>query len=78
LLSPRWEKSVILEIVILIVLLICNLLLFVGAARQKAVELLPWLVGHGVFLGVQVILIVYYMVTIFITSTPSTQVGTFI
>ena len=78
LLSTRWEKTVILEIVILLVLIICNLLLFIGASRQSPVELLPWLASHGVFFGVQVILIVYYMVTIFITTTPSTQVATII
>ena len=64
----------ILEIVILFVLIICNFLLFVGAARNTPAELLPWLVSHGLFLGVQVILTIYYMVTLFITSTPSTQV----
>ena len=78
LLSPRWDKTVILEIVILLVLIICNLLLFIGASRKSSVELLPWLASHGVFFVVQVILIVYYMVTIFITTTPSTQVVTII
>ena len=76
--TPRWEKTIILEIVLLLLLLICNLLLFIGAVRQKTVELLPWLVGHGVLLGVLVVLSVYYMVAIFIISTPSTQVGAFI
>ena len=66
----------ILEIVILVVLIICNFLLFVGATRNTPVELLPWLVSQGLFLGVQVILTIYYMVTLFITSTPSTQVTT--
>ena len=78
LLSPRWEKTVIIEIVVLLVLIICNLLLFIGASRKSPIELIPWLASHGVFFGVQVILIVYYMVTIFITATPSTQVTTII
>jgi len=73
LITPRWEKTIILEIVLLLLLLICNLLLFIGAARQKPFELIPWLAGHGIFLGVQVVLIVFYTVTIFMTSTPSTQ-----
>ena len=63
----------ILEIVFLLVLIICDFLLFIGASRKTPVELLPWLVSHGLFLGVQLVLVIYYLVTLFITSTPSTQ-----
>ena len=63
----------ILEIVFLLVLIISDFLLFIGASRKTPVELLPWLVSHGLFLGVQLVLVIYYLVTLFITSTPSTQ-----
>ena len=73
LLTTRWDKSVIIEIVFLVLLLITNLLLYLGTVRRSPVELLAWLVSHLVFLSVQIILLVYYIVVIFIIASPHTQ-----
>ena len=73
LLTTRWDKTVIIELVFLVLLLVTNLLLYLGTVRRSPVELLAWLVSHLVFLSVQVILLVYYVVVLFIIASPHTQ-----
>ena len=73
LLTTRWDKTVIMELVFLVLLLVTNILLYLGTVRRSPVELLAWLVSHLVFLCVQLILLVYYIVVIFIIASPHTQ-----
>ena len=73
LLTTRWDKTVIMELVFLVLLLVTNILLYLGTVRSSPVELLAWLVSHLVFLLVQLILLVYYIVVIFIIASPHTQ-----
>ena len=73
LLTTRWDKTVIIELVFLVLLLVTDLLLYLGTIRRSPVELLAWLVSHLVFLSVQVILLVYYVVVLFIIASPQTQ-----
>ena len=73
LLTTRWDKTVIIELVFLVLLLVTDLLLYLGTLRRSPVELLAWLVSHLVFLTVQVILLVYYVVVLFIIASPHTQ-----
>ena len=73
LLTTRWDKSVIIEIVFLVLLLITNILLYLGTVRRSPVELLAWLVSHTVFLLVQLVLLVYYIVVMFIIASPHSR-----
>ena len=73
LLTTTWDKTVIIELVFLALLLVTNILLYLGTVRRSPVELLAWLVSHLVFLSVQIILLVYYIVVIFIIASPHTQ-----
>ena len=51
--TPSWDKYVLLELVFLLLLLFSNLLLLVGAARSRPDELLPWLALHTLALFLQ-------------------------
>ena len=73
LLTTRWDKTVIMELVFLVLLLVTNLLLYLGTIRRSPVELMAWLVSHLVFLSVQIILLVYFIVVVFIIASPPTQ-----
>merc|ERR1719150_1454527 len=73
LLTTRWDKTVILELVFLVLLLVTNLLLYLGAVRRSATELLAWFVAHMLGLLIQVLLIVYFVVVIFIIASPHSQ-----
>ena len=70
LLTTTWDKTVIIELVFLALLLVTNILLYLGTVRRSPVELLAWLVSHLVFLSVQIILLVYYIVVMFIIASP--------
>ena len=59
--------------VFLILLIITNFLLYLGAVRRTPTELLAWMVAHVVTLIIQIILIVYFIVVIFIIASPNTQ-----
>ena len=76
LLTPRWDKAVLVELIILALLLVTNFLLYLGAVRRSSTELLAWLVSHAIFLVIQVILVVYFIVVIFIIASPHSQVET--
>ena len=72
---PTWEKSVLLELVLLLLLLTSNLLLFLGSSRGRPDEVLPWLALHLVALALQVVLAAHCILTIGLVATPATQVG---
>ena len=76
----------------LVLLLVTNFLLYLGAVRRSATELLAWFVAHMLGLliqvrdilmitimltlltiPVQVLLIVYFVVVIFIIASPHSQ-----
>ena len=73
----------------LVLLLVTNFLLYLGAIRRSATELLAWFVAHmlGLLIQVrdilmltitltipaQVLLIVYFVVVIFIIASPHSQ-----
>jgi len=73
LLTPRWEKTVIIEIVFLVLLMISNLLLYLGAVRHSPTKLMTWLFLHLIALLVQIILVVYFVIVLFIIASPQTQ-----
>jgi len=73
LLTPRWEKSVIIEIVFLVLLMISNLLLYLGAVRHSPTKVMTWLFLHLIALVVQIILVVYFVIVLFIIASPQTQ-----
>ena len=75
LLTTRWDKTVLLELVFLALLLITNFLLYLGAVRRSSTELLAWFVGHITALIVQIIFIVYYIIVLFVIVTPQSQVS---
>ena len=64
------------ELIFLALLLVTNFLLYLGAVRRSSTELLAWLVSHAIFLVIQVILVVYFIVVIFIIASPHSQVET--
>ena len=70
LLTTSWNKTVIIELVFIGLLLVTNVLLYLGTVRKSPVELLAWLVSHLVFLVVQLVLLVYYIVVMFIIASP--------
>ena len=74
LLTPRWDKTVLVELVFLALLLVTTFLLYLGAVRRSTTELLAWLVSHAIFLVIQIILVVYFIVVIFIIASPHSQV----
>ena len=73
LLTTSWNKTVIIELVFIGLLLVTNVLLYLGTVRKSPVELLAWLVSHLVFLVVQLVLLVYYIVVMFIIANPGSQ-----
>ena len=74
--TPRWDKAVMVELIFLVLLLVTNFLLYLGAVRRSTTELLAWLVSHAIFGVIQVILVVYFIVVIFIIVSPHSQVET--
>ena len=64
------------ELIFLALLLVTNFLLYLGAVRRSTTELLAWLVSHAIFGVIQVILVVYFIVVIFIIVSPHSQVET--
>ena len=74
LLTTRWDKTVILEMLFIIFLLITNFLLYLGAVRRTTTELIAWFAMHVVALVVQIVLIVYFIVVLFIIASPNSQV----
>ena len=74
--TPRWDKAVMVELIFLALLLVTNFLLYLGAVRRSTTELLAWLVSHAIFGVIQVILVVYFIVVIFIIVSPHSQVET--
>ena len=61
--TPSWDKYVLLELVFLLLLLFSNLLLLVGATRSRPDELLPWLALHTLALFLQVGYLLVMLVT---------------
>jgi len=75
LITPSWDKYVLLELVFLLLLLFSNLLLLVGASRSRPDELLPWLALHTLALFLQAFLAIYLIVSISLVALPATQNG---
>ena len=74
LLTPRWDKAVLVELILLALLIVTNFLLYLGAVRRSSTELLAWLVSHSIFFVIQILLVVYFIVVIFIIASPHSQV----
>ena len=75
LVTPSWDKYVLLELVFLLLLLFSNLLLLIGASRSRPDELLPWLALHTLALFLQAFLAIYLVVSISLVALPATQVS---
>lgn len=75
LITPSWDKYVLLELIFLLLLLLSNLLLLVGATRSQPDELLPWLTLHTLALFLQAFFVIYLIVSISLVALPATQNG---
>ena len=73
LITPSWDKFVLLELIFLLLLLLSNLLLLLGAKRQQPDELLPWLGLHSLALLLQLLLAGHLVITIGLVAVPGTQ-----
>jgi len=73
LITPSWDKYILLELIFLLLLLFSNLLLLLGAARSRPDELLPWLALHTLALFLQAFFAIYLIVSISLVALPATQ-----
>lgn len=74
LLTPTWDKFVLMELIILLLLLATNLLLLFGASRSRPDDLLPWLAAHSIAVFIQGFFLIYLVIRIGMVAIPATQV----
>ena len=67
----RWDKAVLLEIALLLLLLVTELLLYCGARRRSTAELAAWLATHGLAAALQAGLLLYWLVQLVMLASPA-------
>lgn len=74
LLTPTWDKFVLMELIILLLLLATNFLLLFGASRSRPDDLLPWLAANSIAVFIQGFFLIYLVIRIGMVAIPATQV----